>query len=218
MLIYWMKSQAPQRVLALAKHLGIKAELHEVNMMAGELKTAEYAALNPNMKVPTLVDGDKILWESSAIMAYLCAKANSKAGSDMWPNKTPEEQIEVMRWLAWSDSHWSPAIGPFYFEYIIKPTFGIGPPDTELLKSKTADFVRYAKVLDAHLVERDYIVCDRLTIVDFHLASMATYWRESNMPLEDFSNIVSWLDRLMRVPAWSDPWPVVEEEEIRAYA
>lgn len=217
MIIYWMKSQAPQRVLALVKHLGIKAELRELNLMAGELKTAEYAALNPNMKVPTLVDGDKTLWESSAIMAYLCVKANSKAGSDMWPNKTPEEQIEVMRWLAWSDSHWSPAVGAFYFEHIIKPTFGIGPQDTELLKSKTAELVRFAKVLDAHLAEHDYIVCDRLTIVDFHLASMATYWHESNMPLEDFPNIVSWLDRLMHIPAWSDPWPA-EEQEIRAYA
>jgi glutathione S-transferase len=217
MIIYWIKSQAPQRVLALAKHLDIKAEFRELNMMAGELKTAEYAALNPNMKVPTLVDGDKTLWESSAIMAYLCVKAGSKAGADMWPNKTSEEQIEVMRWLAWSDSHWSLAVAPFYFEHIVKSTFGIGPPDTESLTSKTAECVRYAKVLDAHLAGHDYIVCDRLTIVDFHLASMAAYWRESKMPLEDFSHIVSWLDRLMRIPAWSDPWPVVEQK-IPAYA
>lgn len=211
MIIYWMKTQAPQRVLALVKHLGIKAELRELDMMAGALRTAEYAALNPNMKVPTLVDGDTILWESSAIMAYLCVKADSKAGSDMWPNKTHEEQIEVMRWLAWSDSHWSPAVAPFYFEHIVKSIFGIGQPDTESLKSKAKDFVRYAKVLDAHLAERDYIVCDRLTMVDFHLASMASYWRESEMPLAEFSHITSWLERLMRIPAWSDPWPTVKQ-------
>lgn len=211
MIIYWMKSQAPQRVLAVAKHLGIKAELREVNMMAGELKTPEYAALNPNMKVPTLVDGDTTLWESSAIMAYLCVKADSKAGLDMWPNKTPEEQIEVMRWLAWSDSHWSPAVAPFYFEHIVKSTFGIGTPDRDSLKSRTADFVRYAKVLDMHMAKRDYVVGDRLTIVDFNLASMASYWKESEMPMAEFSHIVSWLDRLMRVPAWADPWPAVKQ-------
>jgi glutathione S-transferase len=37
---------------------------------------------------------------------------------------------------------------------------------------------------------------------------MATYWRESEMPLQDFPNIVGWIDGLMRIPAWADPWPV----------
>jgi glutathione S-transferase len=36
---------------------------------------------------------------------------------------------------------------------------------------------------------------------------MATYWREAEMPLEAFPNIVRWIDRLMRIPAWADPWP-----------
>ena len=57
MKIYWIKAQAPKRVLALAKHLGIEAELVEVNLMSGGLKAPEYARLNPNMKAPTLVDG-----------------------------------------------------------------------------------------------------------------------------------------------------------------
>ena len=39
------------------------------------------------------------------------------------------------------------------------------------------------------------------------LASMATYWRESEMPLQGFPNIVRWIDALMRIPAWADPWP-----------
>ena len=61
-------------------------------MMAGGLRTPEYVALNPNMKAPTLVDGDLVLWESSAIMAYICVKA----GSDMWPAGEPAEQVEVL--------------------------------------------------------------------------------------------------------------------------
>jgi glutathione S-transferase len=60
MKIYWIKAQAPRRVLALAKHLGVGAELIEVAPMAG-LKRPDYAALNPNMKAPTLVDGDVVL-------------------------------------------------------------------------------------------------------------------------------------------------------------
>ncbi len=203
MKIYWIKAQAPRRVLALAKHLGIDAEFVEVDLMGGGLKTPVYAALNPNMKVPTLVDGDVVLWEASAIMAYLC----NKAGSNMWPAHDPAEQVEVLRWLSWNDCHWSPAVSPFYFEHVVKPTFGIGQPDTESLKSKVGDLVKFAKVLDGHLEGRTYAACGRLTIADFQLASMATDWLVSEMPFEAFANIVRWIDGLMNIPAWSDPWP-----------
>ena len=203
MKIYWIKAQAPRRVLALAKHLGIDAEFVEVDLMGGGLKTQAYASLNPNMKAPTLVDGDVVIWEASAIMAYLC----NKAGSNMWPAQNPAEQVEVLRWLSWNDCHWSPAVGPFYFEHVVKTTFGIGQPDPESLKAKVVDLVKYAKVLEAHLDGRSYAACGRLTIADFQLASMATDWRESQMPFEPFPNIVRWLDGLARIPAWSNPWP-----------
>ena len=203
MKIYWIKAQAPQRVLALVKHLGIQSELVQLNPKAGDLKTPGYAALNPNMKAPTLVDGDVVLWESSAIMAYLCIKS----GSDMWPAGKPAEQVEVLRWLSWSDCHWSPAVGPFYFEHVVKATFGIGPPDREALKSKAADLLKYASVLDGHLAGRTFAACGRLTIADFQLASMVSYWRESEMPLHAFPNLVRWIDGLKGIPAWADPWP-----------
>jgi glutathione S-transferase len=203
MKVYWIKAQAPRRVLALLKHLGADAELVEVDMMAGGLKDPPHIALNPNMKVPTLVDGDLVLWESSAIMAHLCIKYNS----DMWPAHNPSEQVEVLRWLSWCDQHWSPAVAAFYFEHIVKPTFGIGPPDRSGFPARIPDLMKYAKVLDGHLDGRTHVACGRLTIADFQLASMATYWRKSEMPLGSFRNIVRWIDGLMCLPAWADPWP-----------
>lgn len=203
MKIYWIKAQAPQRVLALVKHLDIEAELVELDLMAGELKTDGYAALNPNKKAPTLVDGETVLWESSAIMAYLCIKT----GSDMWPAHNPAEQVEMLRWLSWNDQHWLESVSPFYFEHIVKSTFGFGTPDREALAAAVPGLLRYAAVLDGHLEGRDYVACNRLTIADFALASSARYWRESQMPLETFANVVRWLDGLMRLPAWKEPWP-----------
>ena len=201
MKIYWIKAQAPRRVLALAKHLGIEAET--VQVAGGGLRTPDYAALNPNMKAPTLVDGDVVLWESAAIMAYLCIKT----GSDMWPAHAPAEQVELLRWMSWNDCHWSRAVGPFYFEHVVKATFGLGSPDRESLQAEVPELLKYAKVLDSHLEGRSYVACGRLTIADFHLASMATDWRVAEMPLQTFPNIVSWLDGLRRIPAWADPWP-----------
>ena len=203
MKIYWIKAQAPRRVLALAKHLGIKAEFIELDLMAGALKSPDFAALNPNKKAPVLVDGDQVLWESSAIMAYLCVKA----GSDMWPSRAAE-QVEVLRWLSWNDCHWAPAVGPFYFEHVVKSTFGLGPPDRELLKTSVPNVQKFAAVLDGHLTGLNYAACGRLTIADFQLASMAAYWRESEMPFAAYPNIVKWLEGLMRIPAWANPWPV----------
>jgi glutathione S-transferase len=203
MKIYWIRAQAPRRVLALVKHLGLTAEFIEMDLMAGAMKTPDYIAVNPNMKAPTLVDGDLILWESSAIMAYLC----TKAGSDMWPAHNPAEQVEVLRWLSWNDCHWAPAVAPFYFEHVVKPTFNIDKPDRAALKGKSDDLFRWARVLDSHLDGRSYVACERLTIADFQLASMAKYWRQAEMPLESFQNVASWIEGLMHIPAWADPWP-----------
>lgn len=83
----------------------------------------------------------------------------------------------------------------------------MGEPRSEQLKLKVPDLVRFARVLDGHLAGRRYVACDRLTIADFQLASMATYWRQSEMPLEAFPNIVRWIDELERIPAWANPWP-----------
>ena len=69
MKIYWIKAQAPLRVLALIKHLGVEAETIEVSLMTGGLKTPEYAALNPN------------------IVRWLGGLARLPAWADPWPAK-----------------------------------------------------------------------------------------------------------------------------------
>lgn len=206
MKLYWFKAQAPRRVLALLKSLGADAgavETIELDMMKGALSTPEFTAMNPNKKAPVLVDGELTLWESNAIMAHLCIKA----GSSMWPAREPAEQVEVLKWLSWNDCHWSPALGPFYFEHIVKPTFRIGEPNREALASKQKDLRKYAGILNAHLDGRDFVACSRLTIADFSLASMACHWREAEMPLQDLPHLVAWLDRLNELRAWREPWP-----------
>jgi glutathione S-transferase len=207
MKIYWIHAQAPLRVLALVKHLGIEAELVRIDPVTGGLHTPEYKAINPNKKAPTLVDGEIVLFESAAIMAHLCIKA----GSDMWPTENLEEQVEVLRWLTWNEGHWTPAVGPYYVEKIVKKTFNMGPPDVTVLEKSEKNCLKYAKVLDAHLAGKDFAAAGRLTVADFSLASMARYWKEADMPFENFPNIARWLDGLEQIPAWKNPWPADEK-------
>jgi glutathione S-transferase len=144
-------------------------------------------------------------------LPYLCIKS----GSDLWPAHNPSEQVELLRWLSWNDWHWARVTGDFYFEQLVKKTCNIGaPPDSEALKPKIPGLQCYAGVLNAHLQGLDYVARGRLTIADFQLAAMACYWRESEMPLAEFPNIVRWLDGLGRIPAWRDRWP----EEVEASA
>lgn len=203
MQIYWIKTHAPRRVLALARHLGLAFDAIHVDLPAGGLKSPAYVALNPNMKAPVLVDGDHTLWESSAIMAYMCVKA----GSDLWPARDPMAQVDVMRWIAWNDCHWFRPLGMFYFEHVIKPQFKFGTPNPEALQTFLPDVERYTRVLDDHLSRHAFVAADRLTIADFHLASIACQWREACLPLQPYAHVLRWLDRMQQVPGWADPWP-----------
>lgn len=214
MQIYWIKTQAPRRVLALVKHLGIEAEFIELDLMGGGLETPAYTALNPNRKAPALVDDEIELWESSAIMAHLCIKH----GSDMWPAHDPIEQVEVLRWLSWNDQHWAPAVAPFYFEHVVKADFQMGEPDEAAITPAMSRLKKYAAVLNDHLKEHEFVACRRLTIADFQLASMACEWRATPMPLGEYPNVVRWLDSLMQLPAWADPWPHTSTKQTAALA
>ncbi len=66
------------RVRAVVYELGIEVEREEVDLRTGGNRTAEYLKLNPNGKVPILVDGDVVIWESRAINAYLASKFPEK--------------------------------------------------------------------------------------------------------------------------------------------
>ena len=59
------------KAMVVANHLGIDTTLHIIDLINGDQKTPEYAALNPNMRMPTLKDGEYVLWESNAIGQYL---------------------------------------------------------------------------------------------------------------------------------------------------
>ncbi|SFK74073.1 glutathione S-transferase family protein [Rhodanobacter glycinis] len=201
MKLYWSDVLSPRKACAVAKYLQSPVEYAYLDLGRGEHKTTDYLALNPNGKVPTLVDGSLVLWEADAIMCHLAARSDS----ELWPQDG--RQIEVIRWLSWNTQHFTRHGGTLYFEYIIRARFGMGIPDPNEVEQATKEWRRFAKVLDQHLRDRRWLVGDTLTVADFAVAVTLPYAERAHIPLAEFPAIERWHERLNELDAWREPFP-----------
>jgi glutathione S-transferase len=187
------------KVIAVAHHLGIEFTLRRVDLLKGDQKTPEYTALNPNQLMPTLKDGDYVLWESNAIMQYL---AGHKPQSGLLPSDD-RGRCDVTRWQFWDMAHWDPPIATLLLENFVKPNFmGVTEPDAPAVAKATEQFHRAAAVLDGQLKGRKYVTGDALTLADFSLGAPLHYATQGRFPLEPYAEIRRWHASLMGLPAW----------------
>jgi glutathione S-transferase len=198
-------SSCSRRVRMTAHHLGLPLELELVDLGKGQQRDASYRQLNPNAKVPTLVDGDLVLWESHAIQLYL---ADQTPGQTLLPTD-PKGRADVNRWLFWSANHFSPAIGVLNRENMIKQLLGGGPPDPVEVARGEQLFTDAARVLDAHLAtrEREWVAQDRLTLADFALAAPLMSTIPARLPVADFRHLQRWFNQVQELPAWQATIP-----------
>ena len=191
-----------RKVAAVAKELGLELEEKVVDFMAGGHKAPDYLAINPNGKVPALVDGDVKLWESNAIMGYLCSKVDN---TDLWPKSNA--RYDIMRWMYWELAHWGPPCDTFAFENVLKGMIGAGDPDAAKLATATEDFKKYAGILENHLEGRKYLTGDKPTIADIAVASHLTYAVPAKIPVGEFKRVSAWNTALNELPGWRDTAP-----------
>ncbi len=194
-----MSSNA-RRAMIVARLTGLPVEEHIVDLAKGEHMLPAFLELNPNHKVPTLVDGDLHLWESGAVCQYLAAKAGR---TDLWPTD-PAAQADVSRWMFWNHTQWAPPIGAVNMERFFKKMFGMGEGDEAVATAKLAEFAREAGVLDAHLAGRTWVVGDHLTLADIQLACTLMYAPMARMSLDGFPNVAAWFERVTALPAWQE--------------
>jgi len=190
------------KVRAVAAHIGLPLELVLVDLSKGQQRTPEYLALNPTGRTPTLVDGDLVLWESTAIMHYL---ANQKPNS-LWPSNA-RSRADIMRWQSWQLQHWSEGCNPMVFQRLVKKLLDLGPPDAVVLEKATECFHREARVLDAHLSKQPYLTGSEPTLADISVAASIAYNKEAGMPLEPYGHIRDWFARVTALPAWRQTAP-----------
>jgi glutathione S-transferase len=184
-------SPSCQKVVALAHEVGVPLELVTVELFKGESRAPAMRAKNPNGKLPILEDGDFVLWESAAMLAYIAAKAGR---ADLAPT-TPRERAEVDRWTAWEGAHFGPAIRKVAFERVVKKLVGRGAPDEAVVKAGIEEFATTASVLEQSLGTKEY-VCGPLTIADFDLAPYATLAASCGLDFEPYPKANAWLGRM----------------------
>jgi glutathione S-transferase len=202
MKLYYFETLNARKACAVAKHLDSPVEHVRVDLSKGENRAPGYLAINPNGKVPALVDGEARLWEANAIMAYLARAADS----DLWP-RDDGRQIELTRWLSWDAFHFSRHGATLVFQNVVGPRFLGAEPDAKAVEEATGFFRQFAAVLNDHLRGRSYVVGNALTIADFALAATLPRAAEARIPIQEFSEIERWHARLNELPAWREPFP-----------
>src|SRR6218665_119181 len=95
-----------RKVVLCAQVLGIELPRTDAGMAYGVVNTPDYLANNPNGLVPLLEDGDFRLWESNAIVRYLCAREGRLYPQDL------RQRFDTERWMDWQQTTLNPATGP----------------------------------------------------------------------------------------------------------
>jgi len=186
------------KVLSVAEHLGLDYESVFVDLGKGAHRTPEFAALNPNMRMPVMEDGDFVLWESGAIMQYLALKKPEAGLLSLEPRRL----ADVTRWQCWDLAHWEAACAILIFENAVKALFKLGDADPAEVAKGEERFHRAAGVLNGHLKGKRYVADGRLTIADFALGASLNMAGFAKIPVSGYGEINRWYTDLSSLPAW----------------
>ncbi|MSQ49110.1 MAG: glutathione S-transferase family protein [Betaproteobacteria bacterium] len=156
---YFNGSPNPTKVALFLEEAGIAYELVPIDTRKGEQFGAAYLAVNPNGKVPTIVDGDVTVFDSNAILLYLAEKTGK-----FLPAGSPAVRGELLSWLMFVAT----GVGPFSGQAVHFRHF-----TTEKIpyahNRYQYEAQRHFSVLDSHLAKRRYMVADSYSIVDMDL-------------------------------------------------
>ncbi|MGE0327017.1 MAG: glutathione S-transferase family protein [Polyangiaceae bacterium] len=191
-------SQHSRRVVSLLNEAGIEHELAMVDLLKGDNMQPSYLALNPNHKVPTLEDGDFKLYESNAILRYLC---NKHELSDWYP-KDLKQRALVDQWLDWNQTRMA---GPV-FDVVFNKMFAGDKADKAAIERGEKTLAELGKILDDALAGKSFLVGDKPTIADLSVASNATQL-QIGQSLPAGANIAAWLGRVMEIDGFRKAMP-----------
>jgi GST-like protein len=191
------------KVSIALEEIGLPYEPHAVNIGKNESWTPEFLSLNPNGKIPAIIDPDGPggkplgLFESGAILVYLADKTGKLIPADA------AGRYETMQWVFFQMGHIGPFFGQLGFFYKFA---GKDIEDKRPLNRYRDESKRLIGVIDTRLAGRDWIMGDQYTIADISMLGwvrnlVGFYEARELVEFDSFPNVVAWLDRGLARPA-----------------
>lgn len=185
------------KIVWLLEELGLPYERLDVGGPFGNTDTPEYLAMNPNGKVPTLeLDDGFILWESNAILRFLCAA--TAPDSPMWPSDL-KARANIDRWMDWQQTTVD-APQRVLLQRLVRTS----PErrDLRVIDAAAAELRRFWSILDRALSQTPYVAGSDFTLADIALGVHVHRWFAYPVDRPDQPHLRAWYDRLLSRPVY----------------
>src|ERR1700758_3412928 len=182
------------KVRLALNQIGVKYEKINVDIFKGEQNKPEFVALNPNKKIPVLIDGDLVLWESNGILLYL--------GKKFAPNHLYSEDPKVFglisQWLFFGKTTIDPALARARFSTRFVPKESQNERELSALRESGRVALQ---ILDDHL-KRSEFLAGSYSIADIGCSAYVNTAEEGEISLSPFSAIQDWCNRIRSQPEY----------------
>ena len=201
--LYSLATPNGVKVSIMLEELGLPYEVHLVDISKNDSHTAEFKALNPNAKIPAIIDPDGpggkplALFESGAILLYLAEKTGQFLPTD------PAARYETIQWVFFQMASVGPMFGQVGFFHKFA---GKDFEDKRPLTRYVTEAKRLLGVLEERLTDREWIMGDFYSIADIALIGWVRvlngfYGAAELVELDNFKAVAAWVERCMARPA-----------------
>jgi glutathione S-transferase len=183
------------RCFLLLEELGIEYEVVGLKFSEKEHKSEEYLKINPNGKIPTMIDDDGfVLWESMAINKYLARKYKPEI-----LGKDNKEISLVEQWMTWGLTEYqTPLLGALRHGMMLPPE----KRDPSVFETETKKLHQLHTILEKELENKEFLVGNSLTLADLHVVLGITGIFLVNLNLSEFPNLSKWVKNITNRPAF----------------
>jgi glutathione S-transferase len=182
-----------QKVIFLLEELGVPYNREDYGRQFNNTQDAAYLKLNPNGKVPTLVDGDVVVWESNTILRYLCNKLNKSA---LYP-ADPAARTEVERWM-----DWLLASVNYHYVAVFKDSKKAANERAASFETDAKELAAQLSILDGAMAGKPWIAGKDFTVADIALGPIVHRCLDFPIALPALGNLKAWRAKLAERPAF----------------
>ena len=183
------------RCLWMLEEVGRPYQLVEKTTRPDDLQTADYLRLNPNARIPTLVDGELVLWESMAINLYLAQKYDGPLHC-----ASPEVLGLAAQWSFWAMLEIEPLLLHLLEHRALLAEFA---RDASAIERNELLLKRPLGVLNDALTGRDYLAGTSFTVADLNVASILIWAKMARLDMLAYPDLTRWLNACLARPAYA---------------